>query len=163
MRIVSYDPKHLKDNTYAGVGSMTWSQVEQGIGILCACLPTFRPLVMRLFPNRSTKGGAHDQSRNSAIGMGALKPELRAPGKSAWAPQAFDSDSTVGFARLNDEEGGVMSPADVQRSVYAPVAVGSKLTTTAEREGHRDRTVGGNPQEGILKEQTIDQSSETVK
>ncbi len=56
-----------------------------------------------------------------------------------------------------------MSPADVQRSVYAPVAVGSKLTTTAEREGHRDRTVGGNPQEGILKEQTIDQSSETVK
>lgn len=72
---------------------------------------------------------------------------------SAWAD---DSGSTVGFARLQDEE-GVMSPMDMQRSVYAPLPIGAAITTSAG-EGER-KAVG----EGILKESTVDQRSEIVE
>lgn len=161
MRIVSYSPSHLKDNTYYGVGSMIWSGVEQGIGIVCACLPTLRPLVSYIHPrgSKNSKG-----KEGSSIGMdnftrsGTAHSEMNAPGKSAWKAAAYDSESTVGFARLHDEE-GVMSPADVQRAVYAPTGpIGAAISTTAA-EGDATKVVPL----GILKEQTIDQQSKLIR
>ena len=63
----------------------------------------------------------------------------------------------MGFARLHDDE-GVMSPADVQRSVYAPV--GADISTTAG-EGNRNTTKV--VPEGILREQTMYQRSEIIR
>lgn len=156
MRITAYKPNQLKDNTYSGVGSMTWSIVEQGIGIVCACLPTLRPLVSCIYP-RGSKNNKNKEG--SSIGMdkfrsGTVHSEPTTPGKTAWKPAAYDSESTVGFARLHDEE-GVMSPADVQRSVYAPL--GAAISTTA---GEGDRTATKAVPVGILKSQTMDQRSE---
>ncbi|OJJ00155.1 hypothetical protein ASPVEDRAFT_149127 [Aspergillus versicolor CBS 583.65] len=44
LRIISFDVSDRRDPTYTQVPSSTWSSVEQGIGIVCACLPTLRPL-----------------------------------------------------------------------------------------------------------------------
>ncbi len=38
------------DPTWAYVDAANWSITELNISILCASLPTLRPLVMRLFP-----------------------------------------------------------------------------------------------------------------
>ncbi|KAE8145951.1 integral membrane protein [Aspergillus avenaceus] len=39
------------DPTYDNVGAASWSAVECNTGIICACLPTLRPLVSRLVPH----------------------------------------------------------------------------------------------------------------
>ncbi len=164
MRIIAYKPNQLKDNTYSGVGSMTWSIVEQGIGIVCACLPTLRPVVSCLY-TRGSKN--HSKEGSSGIGMenyqsGTVHSENTTPGKSAFKPAAYDSESTVGFARLHDEE-SAMSPADIQRSVYAPTPynpIGASISTTA---GEGDRKATKIVPTGILKEQTMDQTSEIVR
>ena len=148
MRVLAYHPSQLADNTYSGVGSMTWSIVEQGIGIVCACLPTLRPLMaftMRDRRQRNTK-------KNSSIGMdtyrsGTVRLETGTGAKSSWKP-AYDSESTVGFARLQDEE----------RSLYPPL--GSAITTSG---GQEDCKGGNMISGGILKEQTIDQRSEVIR
>ena len=46
MCVVSYAPNQLHDITYIGAESMTWSIVEQGTAIVCACLAIVRPLVL---------------------------------------------------------------------------------------------------------------------
>ena len=159
MRIISYSPDHLKDNTYWGVGSMTWSGVEQGIGIVCACLPTLRPLLSYIYPKgmKSSKAqGGSSIDMNNFRRSGIAHSELSAPGKSAWEPATYDSESTVGFARLHDEE-AAMSPADVQRSVYAPIGAAISISA-AGGERNATKVVPA----GILKEQTMDQRSEVA-
>ena len=65
-----------------------------------------------------------------------------------------EDGSTVGFARLQDEE-GAMSPMEMQRSVYGNI--GSAVTTSAnetEMPPSSGRTMG------IMKEVKMDQRSD---
>lgn len=39
------------DPTYDNVGAATWSAIECNTGIICACLPTLRPLLSKILPN----------------------------------------------------------------------------------------------------------------
>ncbi|KAB8068775.1 integral membrane protein [Aspergillus leporis] len=39
------------DPTYDNVGAASWSAIECNVGIICACLPTLRPLVSRVVPH----------------------------------------------------------------------------------------------------------------
>lgn len=157
MRVLAYKPHQLDDSTYSGVESMTWSIVEQGIGIVCACLPTFRPLMGYIASSRSKS----NTKNSSSMGMdncqsGTVLSEIATPGKPAWKP-GYNSESTVGFARLQDDE-NPLSAADVQRSVYAPI--GTAVTTTGGQDNRRGPTTLSS---GILKEQTIDQRSEIIR
>ncbi|KAE9379595.1 hypothetical protein N431DRAFT_500120 [Stipitochalara longipes BDJ] len=40
----------MTDVTYSLVDTYVWSSVETSVGVICACLPTLRPLFMKLFP-----------------------------------------------------------------------------------------------------------------
>lgn len=130
---------------------MTWSIVEQGIGIVCACLPTLRPLLGFIMPTRSRS----NTKNNNSIGMdkyptGAARSDIGSGAKSSW----MDTESTVGFARLKDDD-HAMSPAELQRSVYAPI--GNAVSTPGGgSENH-------NTHARIMKEQTIEQHSEIVR
>ncbi|CAI7578373.1 unnamed protein product [Penicillium crustosum] len=39
------------DPTYDNVGAASWSAIECNTGIICACLPTLKPLIARVFPS----------------------------------------------------------------------------------------------------------------
>lgn len=45
LRITSFDFNTLDNPTYVSVVPSTWSSIEQSVGIICACLPTLRPLL----------------------------------------------------------------------------------------------------------------------
>ena len=53
------------DVTWDNVGAATWSAVELNTAIICACLPTLKPIIDFVFPRLL---GAHSgiRSRNSA-------------------------------------------------------------------------------------------------
>ncbi|CAI7576473.1 unnamed protein product [Penicillium bialowiezense] len=42
------------DPTYDNVGAASWSAIECNTGIICACLPTLKPLIARIFPGMVT-------------------------------------------------------------------------------------------------------------
>lgn len=44
LRITSFNFRDLEDQSFVDADSSAWSSVEQSVGIICACLPTFRPL-----------------------------------------------------------------------------------------------------------------------
>lgn len=47
VRVVAFDQVKLEDVTYTLVTASIWTTIEQSIGIVCACLPTTRPLIKR--------------------------------------------------------------------------------------------------------------------
>ncbi|KAL4801581.1 hypothetical protein BDV18DRAFT_148918 [Aspergillus unguis] len=54
------------DPTYDNVAAAAWSAVECNVGIICACLPTLRPLVARIIPQLlSLKSDRHARRGNS--------------------------------------------------------------------------------------------------
>ena len=44
------------DPTYENVGVANWSSIELNTAIFCACLPTLRPLIARIFPSLISSG-----------------------------------------------------------------------------------------------------------
>ncbi len=80
-------------------------------------------------------------------------PQVATAKRSTWNDE---TGSTVGFARLHDEE-GVLSPIEMQRSVYGAAPIGAAITTS---------TGGGEKKVvpmGIMKNTTIDQHTEIVR
>ncbi|KKA20690.1 hypothetical protein T310_5272 [Rasamsonia emersonii CBS 393.64] len=55
------------DPTYDNVGAATWSSIECNTGIICACLPTLRPLISRILPRfLSSLSGSRSQSKSQS-------------------------------------------------------------------------------------------------
>ncbi|KAL4759500.1 uncharacterized protein BDW70DRAFT_161601 [Aspergillus foveolatus] len=97
------------DPTYDNVGAATWSAVECNVGIVCACLPTLRPLLSRMIPQllsshnnpRSrSKSKSKRLSRNLALTDGQ---ELRPP--AFWSIGGMGISTTI-TAHINDLEYG---------------------------------------------------------
>ncbi len=76
-------------------------------------------------------------------------PQVATAKRSTWNDE---TGSTVGFARLHDEE-GILSPIEMQRSVYGAAAI------TTSTGGGEKKVV---PM-GIMKNTTIDQHTEIVR
>ncbi|KAL4951531.1 hypothetical protein BDW69DRAFT_201403 [Aspergillus filifer] len=55
------------DPTYDNIGAATWSAIECNVGIICACLPTLRPLVSRIIPQflSSLTASRHHQNAHN--------------------------------------------------------------------------------------------------
>ena len=145
----------MKDGTFSTVGTVTWSSVEQGLGIVCACLPTLRPLFSFLYSNRTKSGNTN----SNGIGMDTYSgksPHVASVNHSGWGD---DTGSTVGFARLQDEE-RILSPKEIQRSVYGAGPISSATTTSTGGDQKRKVPLSTG---AILKESTIDQHSEIIR
>ncbi len=83
--------------------------------------------------------------------IGTVRSEIGTGAKSSWIG---DTESTVGFARLKDDD-HPMSPAEIQRSVYS--RIGNAVSTPVGGSEYR------NVHAGIIKEQTIEQHSENIR
>ncbi|OQD83359.1 hypothetical protein PENANT_c017G11431 [Penicillium antarcticum] len=81
LRVTSFKLSDMNDPTYTSVDPSIWSSVEQSLGIICACLPTLRPLIRSL-------------SRSS--------------GPSTTSASSSSSDSQKRWSAPVDEEGGIM-------------------------------------------------------
>ncbi|KAL9027104.1 MAG: hypothetical protein Q9196_004326 [Gyalolechia fulgens] len=64
IRVIAFDQVKLEDVTYTLVTASIWTTIEQSIGIVCACLPTTRPLIKRFLKGVKDSGdrGSHDKT-----------------------------------------------------------------------------------------------------
>ncbi|KAI9374760.1 hypothetical protein BJX61DRAFT_532116 [Aspergillus egyptiacus] len=88
-----------QDPTFSQVYSSTWSSVEQGTGIVCACLPTLRPL------GRVCGGRATGKGRG--MGRGIVKGSVElGSGPGSKRSSGCQSDTMTGVSEFELEAGG---------------------------------------------------------
>ena len=153
IRVSVFHEIKVKDITYTQVNTATWSCVEQSLGIICACLPTMRPLLGRILHTTKRSGGSdtkesHARSRPVTIELGTKK--------LGWNGSANDGDSTVGFARLPEE---YPTPGLSQPPGY-PLNGATAISTTVAPVS-QDPSLDLAPQT-IVKKQEIEQRSYAV-
>lgn len=128
IRVIAFNVVSFTDITYTIVQPSIWTTIEQSTGIICACLPTLRPLFGRLLNSAHSRHGPSKRSNPSSSGhtseqshRGGGKPKKNAtmlstlshpPPNDPSTPFCGD-DSTTDFAhasssgRLSDEEHGL--------------------------------------------------------
>ena len=82
--------------TYTGVA--IWTSIEPSVGVVCACLPTLRPLLRELLPQRfnseSVAQYLHSRSRKDHTielkSAGQGMPESKPPGLERWTKDVLD-------------------------------------------------------------------------
>lgn len=68
------------------VGAASWSAVECNVGIICACLPTLRPLVSTIIPHllSSIGGSGHTRSDNESLFHAPAPLPTAGPNRTAY-------------------------------------------------------------------------------
>ena len=56
----------VMDSTWHGVNTYLWCVVEVGVGIICACMATLRPLMRKVFPSLAGMTSARKSSRGTS-------------------------------------------------------------------------------------------------
>lgn len=137
IRVVAFDQVDFNDIQFTLVTASIWTTIEQSIGIICACLPTTRPLFGRLLHNIKHSSG-HDTGSHKV----AHSSEIPLP-QYASRPATNGSFDTTrdGFARLQDESSVGLSSV----TAHASSAARDDLPIVAER---------------IVKQQTLKQQVE---
>ncbi|KAJ9210487.1 hypothetical protein DTO166G4_7954 [Paecilomyces variotii] len=88
------------DPTYDNVGAATWSAIECNVGIICACLPTLRPLISRILPRfLSTRSGGSRPAKRNTFSRGRA-PTYRGGTTSSTAGTPGD-DLEYGMCSVN--------------------------------------------------------------
>ena len=75
--------KDSHDNSWDSVPATYWTVVELNIGIVCACLPTLRPLLRHVFPSLAhqseNSSGAKDSHGERIVTIGGSSGKKRKP------------------------------------------------------------------------------------
>ncbi|OGM47964.1 integral membrane protein (Pth11) [Aspergillus bombycis] len=79
LRIVTMMPYiHSNDFTHFKVTLANWCMIEINVGIICACLPTMRPLLARSFPRIfSSIDRSNNKNYKGSAGSYSLKPRRK--------------------------------------------------------------------------------------
>ncbi len=92
LRIVSLSSLDYTDLPYQSSFIATWGAAEVNLAIICACLPTLKPLVVRFFPNLlgPPTDKTHDPATRTIGGGGG--PAARHLRHRAVDEQSFDDE-----------------------------------------------------------------------
>jgi len=63
---------HTTDPFWDNAPAAYWSVVELNCGILCACLPTLRPLIQKAVPHLLSTHGHHDRTEDASNKISTL-------------------------------------------------------------------------------------------
>ena len=163
MRIIAYNGIQLEDMMYAGVDAMTWSIVEQSIGIVCACLAIIRPLIW-CSRTKTRRDNAHDSW--SSCGMRALIPvnletlEDGLAGNRSSHKSTRDTASIATFAESNDGQIRKI-PAEIPQ--LCDNTIGVAMTTDSVMDKPKRLAVLSVVEEETKVDEYIDPRSDTLQ
>ena len=83
------------DPTWDNVPTSYWTVVELNCGILCACLPTLRPLLRKLFPMADPSEPRSGKGTLSTIGEKYARPRVQGPYTLAMETKAGGSEEEL--------------------------------------------------------------------
>lgn len=159
LRITTLDvaTSHL-DTPWTNIPSSMWTVIEMNLGIICACLPTFRQMLSVLFPRlfdglRRTVYGA-DTSTNGSRARGRKKDHISGPSLSeeasnyaaGWTKMPNSSLQYVGKPRAPNRAQTPKDGTDVS-SLIRMTTHGSEQYTRSDISGSRGVNIELDPTE----------------
>ncbi|KAF1942365.1 hypothetical protein EJ02DRAFT_176702 [Clathrospora elynae] len=66
--------KHPDDVIYCTAPIFFWTNIELSLGVVCACLPTLRPIWLHFYPRHATQTGLSYAYGSSGLGYGSSAP-----------------------------------------------------------------------------------------
>jgi hypothetical protein len=95
-----------------------WSTVEVHVSVICACMPSIRALMRKIWPAafRMTEQGKSSLTHSRNVSTGMRTPQI------SFKPKQDEED----FVQLVDMEGG-----DIKRPIYS-----SETRTTSDRSAY---------------------------
>lgn len=97
IRVTKFEQLNIEDITYTNVSIGIWTVTEQSLGIICACLPTLRPLFGRIF-----FGGTNNSGGNLNI-VDSPEIQLSKLREKSTIRRSSVDESARGFARLPED------------------------------------------------------------
>ncbi|KAJ6789406.1 hypothetical protein PWT90_03636 [Aphanocladium album] len=132
------------DFAYNASLSLMWSVVEVNLGIICACIPTLKPLILKLLPSmlydpnrtRTTPGSKNASSQGDATAHSPAIPQ-QASLPSTSTTEAPDSEDT----RVNAVE-FITTPGmrvdEINRDAINPTRMRTNVTSSAGSVSEND-------------------------
>ena len=96
IRVITFNQVDFSDVTYTIVSASVWSTIEQSVGIVCACLITFQPLISWLLLTVKRTGRDSGAQSESSRAYELSKPRPKIKSKTTGEPGAGS------FARLEE-------------------------------------------------------------
>ena len=96
VRVVTFNQVNPIDVAYTIAPTAIWTVIEQALGIVCACLPTTKPLFDRLFAqarNTHSSSGTEDTAARKPLENYSSRANLR----------LLDNTDLAGFERTDEE------------------------------------------------------------
>jgi hypothetical protein len=139
LRIVSLHDlsRHPQDMTYWAAPPIYWAAIEMNLGLVCACAPSLKPLVVKMVPAFSS----HNLNSGSAEQSATHRSRLSTVGRSFHKLSGKDSHATR--SRVTDTEPGtelsaVNSPTFSQEKNDA-----RNIVITHDVDQRSDRRISG--------------------
>jgi hypothetical protein len=140
-RIVSLVKLGRKDYTFSIGDFDIWSVVEVTVGLICACAPTVRPLLAKIFPKFMLSRAKSDcfPSTNGAIAL------ITRNHRSQIASSRADQNQKTRSTSLDNEseESLASEPIRMAHSAHYPEGPGP-LNRNATHERQRSQDINGN-------------------
>ncbi|KAH9825445.1 hypothetical protein Tdes44962_MAKER04146 [Teratosphaeria destructans] len=131
LRIAQFQKSKQSDPTYTTIDSGMWSSIEQNVGIICACLPTLRPLV-RSYWGKSGHSVSIPPMRPYHRQFGSLEPshEMSAWGSRQQSQRTEVSKTAPLWQKDVESESAVAITLDsLSRHGHASVSHGSEISS----------------------------------
>ncbi|PKX90720.1 putative integral membrane protein (Pth11) [Aspergillus novofumigatus IBT 16806] len=114
VRIVTMMPfVHSMDFTWYKVTLAKWAMVEINVGIICACLPVLRPLVLRVFPRLAgSKNSSGDKHTDESYTLREAGSNKKKKGIRNWDYLTTDDVESITVrpnGKSDSQEGIIMS------------------------------------------------------
>ncbi|KAL8853013.1 MAG: hypothetical protein Q9221_002161 [Calogaya cf. arnoldii] len=97
VRVVAFNQVNFEDVTYTMVDVEIWTIMEQSIAIICACLPTTRPLIARFL--KGVKTSSYDDALGQKMAASSI-PLSHYPARHG--VHGSTDTNTDGFVRLTE-------------------------------------------------------------
>ncbi|KAL6714198.1 hypothetical protein ACLMJK_008693 [Lecanora helva] len=145
IRVVAFNQVNLADVTYTLVPVTYWTTIEQSVGIICACLPTMRPLIMRY--SKGSSGATYDPeaagNQSDTIPLSDYSSSRK--GGVMGTRASLETNRKMGFERLPED-------------IAAAGGKGAPLVTANVTRTASDKLP--TPPQGILMQQSLEQRSD---
>lgn len=119
---------HTRNGSWDTSLSFMWSAIDVNVSIVCACIPTLRPLVSKIMPSFVTgAGGEANKSSGRA-------PHLGGVGETGDGSFRLAIDSGVDLARTRDSAG-----QHTRNSVFSDTVTDSLQSAVAKKRANSQR------------------------
>jgi hypothetical protein len=138
--------RHPNDRTYYSATAAYWSSIEMNLGIVCACLPALKPLIVKIIPGFSTRGSSRGyeiglsgrQTQDYGLGSRATRRNTRIAAMELTTTQSMKAKAFSSRADQDDLGKSIYITQQVEHHFEKTSRSGSDMDVDIDSESQKD-------------------------